>query len=76
VTIGLGSARRARKDVRMAHQAVPVSGTNANRRERSIILRWIAIVSIGEALGFAVAAGVAIGTVALGIPDPWDIASS
>ncbi len=33
--------------------------------------RWILLVSIGEASGFAVAAAVAILTIVWGTPDPW-----
>lgn len=38
---------------------------------RALLARWIMAVTVGEASGFAVAAGVAIGVSAAGIADPW-----
>jgi hypothetical protein len=38
---------------------------------RTFLARWIVAVTVGEAIGFAIAAGVAVGTVVLAIPDPW-----
>ena len=42
----------------------------ADRRHDRSALRWILAVSIGEATGFAVAAGVAVLTIVAGIDDP------
>jgi len=44
--------------------------TEDRRQGRRDLLRWIVAVSIGEAVGFAIAAGVAILTIVGGIDDP------
>lgn len=40
-------------------------------RGRAAIGRWIIAVTVGEAVGFAIAAAVAVGTVGLAMPDQW-----
>ena len=45
------------------------SETSRPRRDRRA-LRWILAVTIGEATGFAVAAGVAVWTIVAGLDDP------
>ncbi|WP_130354357.1 hypothetical protein [Agromyces ramosus] len=45
------------------------AGASDRRRDRRA-LRWILAVSIGEATGFAVAAGTAVFTIVAGIDDP------
>lgn len=58
------------------HDGAPVDGAAAEirattgRRRAGGALRWILAVSIGEAAGFTVAAGVAVLTLVSGIDDP------
>ncbi|KRE31144.1 hypothetical protein [Agromyces sp. Soil535] len=50
------------------------SAATGGRPPRRDALRWILAVSIGEATGFAIAAGVAIVTIVAGIEDPARLA--
>ena len=51
--------------------ALPKVPPNASRPGRSSLVRWIVAVTIGEALGFAIAATAAVVAVGLGLPEPW-----
>ena len=44
---------------------------NASGAGSPILARWIIAVTVGEALGFAVAAAAAVTTATLQLPDPW-----
>lgn len=51
--------------------APPQNVGRATSRRRRFAGRWIVAVTIGEATGFAIAAGIAILTIVLRIEDPW-----
>jgi hypothetical protein len=49
----------------------PNVSSHAPSSHRPALVRWIVAVTIGEALGFAVAAVVAVIAASLSLPDPW-----
>ena len=51
--------------------ALPKAPPNASPAGRPSLVRWIVAVTIGEALGFAIAATTAVVAVGLGLPEPW-----
>ena len=54
-----------------ATTAPPNMSSHESGGGRPALARWIIAVTVGEALGFAVAAVAAIGAAALALPDPW-----
>ena len=51
--------------------ALPETPAPAQNRGRAALRRWIIAVTLGEAVGFAVAATFAVIVVSLALPDPW-----